>query len=162
MGRSNPGIRILYSILNGDPRFLCERTYAPWPDMEREMRATGMPLFSLESKRPAGEFDVIGFSLGYETVYTNVLTMLDLAGLPLLSEQRSNIHPIVVAGGHGAYNPEPMSLFIDAFCIGEGEEAMVDLLEQVDRHRRDHGGGMDRQSLLKEIAALRAGRSRTL
>lgn len=154
IGVSNQGIQILYSILNGDPRFLCERVYAPWPDMESELRAHDLPLFSLESKRPCRDFDVMGFSLGYETVYTNVLTMLDLAGIPLRSDQRSDTDPIVIAGGHSAYNPEPMSAFIDAFCIGEGEEAVVDLLEQISRHRSERNGRTERAVLLEEIAAI--------
>jgi radical SAM family uncharacterized protein len=154
IGVSNQGVQILYSILNSRPDWLCERVYAPWTDMEREMRRVALPLFSLESKRPAGEFDVLGFSLGYETVYTNVLTMLDLAGIPLRSRDRDGRHPLIVAGGHSAYNPEPMSPFVDAFCIGEGEEAMPDMLEVMQHHRLVNGGSMDRLTLLREIAAI--------
>src|SRR5579872_896447 len=95
VGVSNQGLQILYSILNGQDGYLCERVYAPWPDMEAEMRQAGLPLFSLESKRPAREFDLIGFSLGYETVYTNVLTMLDLAGIPLRSRDRTVADPVI-------------------------------------------------------------------
>jgi radical SAM family uncharacterized protein len=153
VGVSNQGLQILYSIVNGDARYLCERVYAPWPDMEAELRAAALPLFSLESKRPVGEFDVVGFSLGYETVYTNVLTMLDVSGVPLRSVDRGPDHPLIVAGGHSAYNPEPMAPFMDAMCIGEGEEAFQELLELVCRHRDRHGH-TDRWDLLREIASL--------
>ena len=154
VGVSNQGVQILYSILNARPEYLCERVYAPWPDLERELRAAAIPLFSLESKRPCGDFDVIGFSLGYETVYTNVLTMLDLSGIPLRAADRRETDPIVVGGGHAAYNPEPMAVFFDAFCVGEGEEALTDLLEVVARHRRARGGKTDRRVLWHEIAQI--------
>jgi radical SAM family uncharacterized protein len=154
IGVSNQGVQILYSILNNHPDYLAERVYAPWPDMERELRLSGMPLFSLESRRPCGEFDVLGFSLGYETVYTNVLTMLDLSGIPLQSADRGDDDPLVVAGGHSAYNPEPMSAFFDAICIGEGEEAMTELLDVVVEHRRGRNGRTDRGTLLEEISRV--------
>jgi radical SAM family uncharacterized protein len=154
IGVSNQGIQILYSILNRDPRYLCERVYAPWPDMEAELRRASVPLFSLESRRACRDFDVIGFSLGYETVYTNVLTMLDLSGIPLRAEDRGNEDPLVVAGGHCAYNPEPMSAFFDAFCIGEGEEAITDLLEVIGAHRKARAGRAERAVLLEEIADI--------
>jgi radical SAM family uncharacterized protein len=154
LGVSNQGVQILYTVLNGRPEYVCERVYAPWPDMEAELRAARMPLFSLESKRPCRDFDVIGFSLGYETVYTNVLTMLDLSGIPLRSSDRSDMDPLIVAGGHAAYNPEPMSAFIDAFCIGEGEEAMTDLLDVVRAHGAEGGGATDRPTLLRQIAGI--------
>jgi radical SAM family uncharacterized protein len=154
IGVSNQGVQILYSILNNHPDYLAERVYAPWIDMEHELRAEDMPLFSLESKRACGDFDVIGFSLGYETVYTNVLTMLDLAGIPLRSEDRGNTDALVIGGGHSAYNPEPMSPFIDAFCIGEGEEAITELLSAMSEHRDSRGGKTDRSRLLREIADL--------
>lgn len=154
IGVSNQGLQILYSLLNSRAEWLCERVYAPWTDMEAELRKVGMPLFSLESKYPAREFDIIGFSLGYETVHTNVLTMLDLAGIPVRSSRRSDSDPLVLAGGHSAYNPEPMSPFIDAFCIGEGEEALPELLEVVTRHREARDGMTDRARLLREIASV--------
>jgi len=154
IGVSNQGIQILYSILNRNPEWSCERVYAPWPDMESELRRSGLPLFSLEGKRPVREFDVVGFSLGYETVYTNVLTMLDLAEIPLRSADRTDSDPLVVSGGHSAYNPEPMAPFFDAVCIGEGEEALPDLLLTVSRHRAARGGGTCRTELLREIARI--------
>jgi radical SAM family uncharacterized protein len=154
LGVSNQGVQILYTVLNGRPEYLCERVYAPWPDMEAELRAANVPLFSLETKRPCHEFDVIGFSLGYETVYTNVLTMLDLSRIPLRTSDRDDTYPIIVAGGHAAFNPEPMSPFIDAFCIGEGEEAMTDLLDVVRSHRAGRAGRIERRTLLREIAEI--------
>lgn len=154
LGVSNQGVQILYTVLNAKASYVCERVYAPWPDMEAELRSANIPLFSLESKRPCAEFDVIGFSLGYETVYTNVLTMLDLSGIPLRSLHRGNADPLIVAGGHAAFNPEPMSPFIDAFCIGEGEEAMLDLLEVVRLHRIQHAGLVDRAALLSSVAHI--------
>jgi radical SAM family uncharacterized protein len=154
VGVSNQGVQILYSILNSSPHYLCERVYAPWTDMERELRRARVPLFSLESKRPARDFDVIGFSLGYETVYTNVLTMLDLSGLPLRSRDRTDQHPLIVAGGHSAYNPEPMAPFLDALCVGEGEEAFTDLLDVVRDHRAARRGRTDRATLLREISSI--------
>ncbi|HEX8918155.1 MAG TPA: TIGR03960 family B12-binding radical SAM protein [Chloroflexota bacterium] len=153
IGVSNQGLQILYSLLNARPDALCERVYAPWPDMERELRAAGMPLFSLEGKRPLNAFDLVGFSLGYETVYTNVLTMLDLGRVPLRSCNRDEDNPIVVAGGHSAYNPEPMSPFIDAFCIGEGEEAIGELVDCVKEHKA-RAGAYRRADLLKAIGEI--------
>jgi len=108
---------------------LCERAFAPWTDMEEAMRRAGLPLFSLESRRPLADFDLIGFSLSYELNYTNVLNMLDLAGIPLLAAERDQRHPIVIGGGTCAYNPEPLADFFDLFVIGEGEEVLVELLE---------------------------------
>lgn len=154
VGVSNQGIQILYSIVNTRPHWLCERVYAPWPDMEAELRIAGIPLFSLESHLPCTTFDVMGFSLGYETVYTNVLTMLDLSGIPLRSAQRQDHHPLIIAGGHAAYNPEPTAPFIDAFCIGEGEEALPDLLEVIERHQEQRAGRRDRAALLDEVARI--------
>jgi radical SAM family uncharacterized protein len=153
IGVSNQGLQILYSILNSHPDYLCERVYAPWVDMERELRAADVPLFSLETKRPCRDFDVIGFSLGYETVYTNVLTMLDLARIPLRAADRGNEDPLIVAGGHCAYNPEPMAPFFDAMCVGEGEEAITDLLAAV-RGFRDADGWSDRSALLRSISEI--------
>jgi len=154
VGVSNQGIQILYSILNARSEYLCERVYAPWTDMEEELRRAGLPLFSLESKRPCRDFDVVGFSLGYETVYTNVLTMLDLSGIPLRCADRTDGDPIVIAGGHCAYNPEPMAPFFDAMCVGEGEEAITDFLEVLAAHRRELGGKIDRKALLRSVARI--------
>ncbi len=127
LGMSNLGLMILYDVVNRQPDLLAERVYAPWVDMEAAMREAGLPLFSLESKRLVAEFDIIGISLPYEQLYTNALNMLDLAGLPVLSAERDARHPLVIAGGSACYNPEPMSPFIDAFVIGEGEEVILEL-----------------------------------
>ena len=131
LGMSNLGLAILYDILNRRPDVLAERVYTPWPDMEAQLRAAGVPLYSLETKHPLSDFDLIGFSLPYEQVYTNVLTMLDLGGVPLLASERDERHPIVIAGGHATYNPDPMADFVDAFVIGEGEEVIVEIVETI-------------------------------
>ena len=129
VGMSNLALPILYEILNSQPDVLAERVYAPWVDMETLLRHHNVPLFSLETKHPLSDFDIIGFSLGYELTYTNVLNMLDLAQIPLFSHQRSDSHPLIIAGGSCALNPEPMADFIDLFVIGEAEEAILKLLE---------------------------------
>jgi radical SAM family uncharacterized protein len=149
IGMSNMAVPILYDILNRQPDTLAERVYTPWVDMEALMRQRGIPLFSLESKRPLKDFDIIGFSLGYELSYTNVLNMLDLAGIPVLAADRTDAHPLVIAGGSCCINPEPMSDFIDAFVIGDGEEV---LLQFLDAYREGKGGA--KKQLLKRLAAI--------
>ncbi len=129
IGMSNLGVRILYAVMNDLPWCWCERVFAPWGDMEEAMRAEGLPLYGLESGDPIAEFDLIGFSLGYEMAYSNVLNLLDLAGLPIRAEDRSGLSPIIVAGGTCALNPEPLAPFIDIFSLGEGEDVSVELLE---------------------------------
>jgi radical SAM family uncharacterized protein len=151
LGMSNLGLAILYDILNQQPDILAERAFAPWPDMEAAMRAAGMPLYTLESKHPLGEFDILGFSLPYETLYTNALNMLHLAGIPLRSAERSESDPLVIAGGHAAFNPEPMADFIDAFAIGEGEEVILEIAHVVARAKVER---MPRQDLLRALAGL--------
>ncbi|MFO0672942.1 MAG: TIGR03960 family B12-binding radical SAM protein [Polyangiaceae bacterium] len=127
IGMSHLGFKILYKILNDDPRTLAERCYAPWVDMERELRARKLPLVSLESARALRDFDVVGFSLQFELTYTNILGMLDMGGIPLRSEARGEDDPLVIAGGPVATHPEPISDFIDAIVIGDGEERTTDL-----------------------------------
>jgi len=129
IGMSNLAIPILYEILNREADVLAERVYAPWVDMEAAMRENNEWLFSLESQRPLKDFTIIGFSLGYELGYTNVLNMLDLAGIPLLTAERDDSHPLIIAGGTCVLNPEPMAEFIDAFVIGDGEEVILEMLE---------------------------------
>jgi radical SAM family uncharacterized protein len=129
LGMSNLGLAILYDVLNALPDVLAERAFMPWVDMVEAMQAALIPLYSLESKRPLADFDVIGFSLPYEQLYTNLLEMLDLAGLPVRSSARNESHPLVVAGGHATFNPEPMADFVDAFVIGDGEEVIVELMQ---------------------------------
>ncbi len=127
IGMSNVGLQILYNILNNQPDIWAERVFMPLHDMEEELRKRDLPLYGLESGRPLNEFDVVGFSLQYELTYTNVLAMLSLGKIPLRSEQRSDDAPIVIAGGPSAINPEPMSAFIDAFFIGDGEEGFAEI-----------------------------------
>jgi radical SAM family uncharacterized protein/radical SAM-linked protein len=127
IGMSHLGFKILYKILNDDPRTLAERCYAPWVDMEAELRKRSVPLVSLESSRTLREFDVVGFSLQFELTYTNILTMLDLGGIPLRSCDRSDDDPLVIAGGPTATHPEPLAAFIDAFVIGDGEERTTEI-----------------------------------
>ena len=128
LGMSNLGLAILYDILNRQSDVLAERVYLPWSDMEAAMRQANLPLYSLESKHPISEFDILGVSLPYETLYTNTLNLLDLSGIPLRGEERTGGHPLVIAGGHAALNPEPMAAFIDAFVIGEGEEVILEIV----------------------------------
>lgn len=154
IGLSNLGLQILYDAVNRRADALAERAYAPWPDMEAAMRAHGIPLYSLESKRPLAEFDVIGFSLPYETLYTNVLNLLDLAGLPLHAVERDERHPLVIAGGHACFNPEPMHAFIDAFAIGDGEEVIHDILDVVGAWKRASGKRAELLSALAKIPGV--------
>lgn len=129
IGMSNLALPILYKIINDQPDALAERVYAPWVDMEALLRQHNIPLFGLETRHPLKDFDVIGFSLGYELTYTNVLNMLDLAQIPLFSHQRNDSYPLIIAGGSCALNPEPMADFIDLFVIGEAEAVMLKLLD---------------------------------
>lgn len=151
IGMSNLALPILYEILNSRPGVMADRVFAPWVDMEAAMRQAGVPLLSLESQRPLSDFDIIGFSLGYELTYTNVLNMLDLAGIPVLAADRSDSHPLVIAGGSCALNPEPMADFIDAFAVGEGEELVVEILEGYRRCKTD---GVRRDGLLSCLARI--------
>ena len=153
IGVSNVGLKILYDQINQRPDALAERAFAPWTDMEAQMRANGIPLYSLESKQPLSNFDILGFSLPYETLYTNALNILDLAGIPVRSAERDASHPIVIAGGHAATNPEPMHAFIDAFVIGEGEEVIHDIIEVVQR-AKDRASGLDREKVLEQLAHI--------
>ncbi len=131
VGMSHLGLQILYHVLNSAPDFAAERAFAPWPDMEEELRSRDLPLTSLESRTPLREFDAIGITLPYELTYTNVLNVLDLAGIPVRASERGADDPIVIGGGPGAANPEPMADFFDAILVGEGEEAIVEMAEAV-------------------------------
>jgi radical SAM family uncharacterized protein/radical SAM-linked protein len=137
IGLSNMGIRIIHHVLNQRPEVAAELTFAPWPDAEAEMRRLGIPLFSLDTHATADQFDVLGFSLQYELQYTNVLMMLDLAGVPLRAIDRDARHPLVIAGGAQAFSPEPMAEFIDAFVIGDGEEAIHRVVDAVREAKRE-------------------------
>lgn len=135
VGMSHIGGRILYGLINETTDHVLERCFAPWPDMEKIMREEGIPLYSLESYRPLTDFEVVGFSLQYELSATNILNMLDLAGIPVFSHQRTDEHPLILGGGPVAFNPEPFSDFFDLFMIGDGEEALPELLDEVERVR---------------------------
>ena len=137
LGGSNLGLMVLYDLVNRRETLLAERIYCPWPDFETIMRRDEISLFSLETRHPANAFDIIGFSLPYEQLYTNVLTMLDLARIPLRAADRTADHPLVIAGGSGCYNPEPMSPFFDAMIIGEGEEVIFDVIAAYEAWRAE-------------------------
>jgi radical SAM family uncharacterized protein/radical SAM-linked protein len=151
IGMSHLGYKILYKILNDDPRTLAERCYTPWIDMEAELRKRGLPLLSLESARPLRDFDVVGFSLQFELTYTNILTMLELGGIPLRASDRGEDDPLVVAGGPTATHPEPVAMFVDAVLVGDGEQATVDLAVRWSELR---AAGVPRAERLREIAKL--------
>lgn len=168
LGGSNLGTAILYDLVNRRPDLLAERAFCPWPDFEALMRRNGIPLFGLETRHPLDQFDIVGFSLPYEQLYTNVLTMLDLARLPLRAAERSAAHPLVIAGGSGCYNPEPMSAFFDAMVIGEGEEVLFEVIAAWDGWRAERDArtltpaqappaGIDplRYALWERLAAVR-------
>jgi len=153
IGMSNMALPILYELLNGQPDVLAERAFAPWVDMEAAMREADIPLFSLETRHPLSEFDIIGFSLGYELTYTNVLNMLDLAGIPVLAGARNGSHPLIIAGGSGALNPEPMADFIDLFVIGDGEEVLLELLDSYCEQQHP-GRKAAKGQLLRQMATI--------
>ncbi len=155
LGMSNFGLRILYQIVNDQPNFMADRTYAPASDMEVLMRAKKLPLWSWEARKPACEFDLIGFSLSYELCYTNVLNMLDLAGIPVRVEDRVDMFPLIFAGGPSTINPEPMAPFSDFFIIGDGEETMpsiMRIIEQVKEQLKVAPNTVTRKELLKKLA----------
>jgi radical SAM family uncharacterized protein len=151
VGAPNQGVQILYEVLNEQPGVLCERTYAVWPDLEALMREHGVPQFTVDAHRPVSAFDLLGLSFSTELGYTNMLTALDLAGIPLIATDRDECHPIVIAGGHAAFNPEPIADFIDAAVLGDGEEAVLRLTEIVREWKRD-GCPDGRSGLLASIA----------
>ncbi len=154
VGMSHLGLQILYSILNHLPEVACERVYAPWPDMERELRQRRLPLCSLETQRPLAAFDLIGFSLQYELSYTNILMMMELGGIPLHREDRDESHPLVIAGGPSAFNPAPLNSFIDAFVIGEGEEAVTEIASSLLAVRNRGGKRREQLEALAGIAGV--------
>jgi radical SAM family uncharacterized protein len=151
VGVPNQGIMILYEVLNEQPDVLAERTYAVWPDLEALMREHRVPQFTVESHRPVGAFDVLGVSFATELGYTNLLTALDLAGIPLYARERTDEHPVVIAGGHAAFNPEPIADFIDAAVLGDGEEAVLEITAIV-RDWKAQGRPGGRQELLGRLA----------
>ena len=154
IGVSNVGLKILYDQVNQREDALAERAYAPWLDMEALMREHGIPLYALESKRPLACFDLIGFSLPYETLYTNALNVLDLAGIPVRSADRDEAHPFIIAGGHSTMNPEPMHAFIDAFVIGEGEEVIHDIINTIQTFKSSNVETFKREDVLRDLAKI--------
>ncbi len=150
LGMSNLGLLLLYEQINNQPDMLAERVYSPWTDMEAVMRERNMPLYSLETKHSIHNFDLLGISIPYEQLYTNVLNLIDLAGMPIRSQDRdAGNFPLIIAGGHACYNPEPMVDFIDAFVIGEGEEIIVEVARLVQSMR-----GSSRGELLRAVAHI--------
>jgi radical SAM family uncharacterized protein/radical SAM-linked protein len=152
IGMSYLGQKILYHLLNAKPGLAAERVFAPWPDMEAALRRAGLPLVSLESKTPLDRLDILGFSLLYELNDSNIMTILDLGRIPLLSAERGAEHPLVIAGGPAAFNPEPLARFFDAFLVGDGEEAFPEIAETyLDLKSR----GLHRERVLEELSRIR-------
>ncbi|HSL92912.1 MAG TPA: TIGR03936 family radical SAM-associated protein [Candidatus Limnocylindrales bacterium] len=151
IGMSHLGILLLYEILNSRPATLCERVFAPWPDMEEHLRSNSILLSSLESGRPAREFDILGFSLSYELTYTNVLAMLDLSGIPLSARERREGDPLVLAGGVCTLNPAPVEAFFDALLVGDGEEAALEILDSFQAWKERKG---TRRELLEGLSRI--------
>ncbi|OQB25197.1 MAG: Threonylcarbamoyladenosine tRNA methylthiotransferase MtaB [Firmicutes bacterium ADurb.Bin182] len=151
IGMSHLGSRILYHIINKREDALCERVFAPWPDMEEQLRRNSVSLFTLESKRPLREFDIIGFSLLYELCYTNILTVLELAGIPAYSGERGEDMPLIICGGTCAVNPEPVADFMDAVLIGDGEEMVGEVL---DAYNKAKAKGLGKQKILLELSRI--------
>src|SRR3712207_4288581 len=151
VGLPNQGVMILYEVLNEQPGVLAERTYSVWPDLEATMREHGIPQFTVDAHRPVGAFDVLGVSFSTELGYTNMLTALDLAAIPIAASERDDDAPIVIAGGHAAFNPEPIADFIDAAVLGDGEQAALEITDVVRRHKRAGSPG-GRVALLRRLA----------
>jgi radical SAM family uncharacterized protein len=151
LGMSNLGLMILYDIVNTREQMLAERVFSPWPDMEQALREKALPLYSLETKHPLHDFDIVGISLPYESLYTNALNMLDLGGIPVHASDRQQHDPLIIAGGHATLNPEPMAAFIDAFVIGEGEEVILEIIEIMDSWKQTGG---TRRELLEALANI--------
>ena len=151
LGTSHHGLQVLYSILNNDPQWACERAFTPWLDFEEVLRQNCLPLYSLETFTPLREFDLLGFSLQYEICYTNILTMLQLGGVPLHSKDRTLVDPLVIAGGPGAQNPEVLAPFIDIFVIGDGEESLPWIMDRWMTLKER--GKKSREDMIAEVVA---------
>lgn len=152
VGMSYLGQKILYSLLNNDTQVLAERVFAPWIDFEQKLRSEKMPMHSLENRIPLSQFDILGFSLLYELNYSNILTILDLGHIPLFSQERNQNHPLVMAGGPAAFNPEPVADIFDLFVIGDGEEAFLEIIAKFKSLRKET---KDRPDVLKEMAGIK-------
>ncbi|OGO11635.1 MAG: B12-binding domain-containing radical SAM protein [Chloroflexi bacterium RBG_16_47_49] len=151
IGMSNLGLTILYELINQRSDALAERVFSPWIDMEAAMRGASIPLYSLESKQPLPAFDIIGFSLPYETLYTNTLNVLDLAGIPLFGTERREMDPLIIAGGHATFNPEPMHAFVDAIVIGEGEQVIHEIIDAYQNWKKSRS---TRRNLLINLSSI--------
>ena len=151
IGMSNVGMRILYGVMNQMEGVWCQRVFAPWGDMEQAMRTHSLPLWALESQKPVKDFDMIAFTIGYEMCYTNILNMLDLAGVPLLARDRQGLHNMVFAGGVCTFNPEPLADFVDFFSLGEGEESTVEIVSLYDKAKAE---GWDKDKFLLEVSRI--------
>lgn len=151
IGMSNLGMRILYGVMNEMDGVWCERVFQPWGDMEEEMRKAGIPLYGLESGDPIRDFDIIGFSVGYEMAFAGILNMLDLAGVPIRAEERPDLSPLIIAGGTAMYNAEPLADFIDIVSLGEGEDVTVELIELYRQAKRE---GWTKHQLLVAAAQV--------
>ncbi|MEY2404069.1 MAG: hypothetical protein QOD38_1620, partial [Acidimicrobiaceae bacterium] len=152
IGLPNQGLQILYEIINERDDAIAERTYAPWTDLEVLLRAHGLPLFSVDTHHPAGDFDIFAFNLSAELVYTNVLNCIDLAGVPVRAADRRPEHPLIGAGGHCTYNPEPLADFLDFAVLGDGEEVVSEITEVVGAWKAD--GRHDRRDVLVALARI--------
>ena len=151
VGMSHLGMRILYHVINQREDTYCERVFAPWPDMESELRKNNIPLYALESKDSLKDFDIVGFTLQYEMSFTNILNMLDMAGITIRADERGNDEPLVMAGGPCAYNPETLSSVVDLFQIGEGEEMMNDMIDLYKKHKNN----WNKKEFLREASHIR-------
>ncbi len=151
VGLPNQGVQILYEVLNERPDVLCERTYSVWPDLEKLMREEGVPQFTIDAHRPVGDFDVFGVSFSTELGYTNMLTAIDLAGIPLHAGNRNESHPLIIAGGHASFNPEPIAAFIDAAILGDGEQAVLKVSDVIKGWKAEGRPG-GREMLLLRLA----------
>ena len=151
IGMSNVGMRILYGVMNEMDGVWCERVFAPWGDMEEAMRANGLPLWALESQQPIRDFDMIAFTIGYEMAYSNILNMMNLAGIPLHAKDRHDLKGIVFAGGVCTFNPEPLADFFDFFSLGEGEESTVEIVALYDKAKAE---GWSKDQFLQEVAKI--------
>ncbi len=151
IGMSNVGMRILYGVMNEMEGVWCQRVFAPWGDMEEAMRKNHLPLWALESQKPVSDFDMIAFTIGYEMSYTNIVNMLDLAGVPLHSRDRKSLKNMVFAGGVCAFNPEPLADFVDFFSLGEGEEITVEIVSLYDRAKAE---GWTKEQFLLEVSRI--------
>ena len=154
IGLPNAGLQILYEIINERPDAAAERSYAPWVDMEELLRREGLPLFSVDTHKPAGEFDIIAFNLSAELTYTNLVNCIDLAGVPIHSARRADADPLIAVGGHCTYNPEPIADFVDLVVLGDGEEVIGDITDLVGEWKCNGKNAGTREGLLRELSKI--------